>query len=220
MNNLKFWKSHLNWFIPFISELYPLTKFQLIQYEEILDWSRIKANPFIRWDRSMTDTFLEKLDAVKKIPPSGIEIMSCELGESIRGWITFGYPQAERVFFRPQEQDQNDQLYWKDLPFGLYSKQQYIEDDLMLLIEKFDCKIQIGTDPFIDLHIPTTYLVENKEYMDWDYLSGYWGLDWSFELLQEFEQYWITERLIENHTAFNYCLKDDLEDDFIDIVLS
>ena len=219
-NKIIFLQSHLNWFIPFISELYPLTKFQLLQYEEILDWSRIKANPFIRWDRNMVNTFLEKLDTVERIPPSGIEIISCEFGEFLPARIIFGYPDAENVFLRPQEQTRSDQLNWKDMPFGLYEKQLYAEDDIMLLIKKFDCKIQIGTDPFVDLHIPTQYLAENKELMDWEYLSGYWGLNWSFELLQEFEQYWITDKLIENHTVFNSCLKNDLNDDFIEKVIA
>lgn len=46
----KFRRNHLDWFIPFVSEFYPLTKFQMLRYEDILDWSRVKANNYIRWD--------------------------------------------------------------------------------------------------------------------------------------------------------------------------
>jgi hypothetical protein len=70
------------------------------------------------------------------------------------------------------------------------------------------------------LPIPTRFIREGKEDIEWDLLSRYWGLFWSFELLQEFEEYWITEKLIKNHTAFNYCLKEELNDELIEEVLS
>ena len=217
---IKFWQNHFKYFISFISELYPLTKFQLIQYEDILDWSRIKSNPFIRWDREMTDYFLERLDLEEILPPKKVRIAFEFEGESYPEFIELGYPSAENVYLRPDEQDNSEQIYWKDIGFGIYEKKQYDEDALMLLINTFDCGIEINADPFCSLSIPTQFLMERKENLTWKKFSGYWGLNWSFELLQQFDEYWDWEELVENHTAFNYCLKDDLDDEFIEKVLS
>jgi len=216
----QFWQNHIIYFIQFISELYPLTKFQLLQYEDILDWSRIKSNPFIRWDKLMTDCFQKRLNLAEILPPKKVPIVFEFEGESFSEIIELGYLPAEQVYLRPCEQDNTEQKYWKDIGFGIYQKQQYNEDALMLLINTFDCAIEIGADPFCSLSIPTQFLSERKEYLNWFNFSGYWGLNWSFELLQQFDEYWDWEEIVENHTAFNYCLKDDLDDKFIEKVLS
>lgn len=127
-------------------------------------------------------------------------------------------PQDYRIY---REIDPHYFDWWKQINFGIYEiPEKYDEEKVMKLLEHFDCGINLATDPFDCLPIPTRFIRERKDTLPWDMLSRYWGLNWSFELLQEFEQYWVTDKLIENHTAFNYCLKDDLDDDFIEKVLS
>ena len=127
-------------------------------------------------------------------------------------------PQDYRIY---SEIDPHYFDWWKQINFGIYEiPEKYDEEKVMKLLEHFDCGINLATDPFDCLPIPTRFIRERKDTLPWDMLSRYWGLNWSFELLQEFEQYWVTDKLIENHTAFNYFLKDDLDDDFIEKVLS
>lgn len=127
-------------------------------------------------------------------------------------------PQDYRIY---REIDPHYFDWWKQINFGIYEiPEKYDEEKVMKLLEHFDCGINLATDPFDCLPIPTRFIRERKDTLPWDMLSRYWGLNWSFELLQEFEQYWVTDKLIENHTAFNYFLKDDLDDDFIEKVLS
>jgi len=127
-------------------------------------------------------------------------------------------PQDYRIY---REIDPHYFDWWKQINFGIYEiPEKYDEEKVMKLLEHFDCGINLATDPFDCLPIPTRFIRERKDTLPWDMLSRYWGLKWSFELLQEFEQYWVTDKLIENHTAFNYFLKDDLDDDFIEKVLS
>ena len=218
-SRILFWEQHLSSFIVYMSELYPLTKFQLLQYEEKLDWNRVKSNPFIRWDDSSREIFADRLEAAEEIAPKDIRILTEEDGEQVPAFITLGYPEANEIYLRQGEQTSPDQIYWKDIGFGIYDKPTYNEDAIMLLLTKFDCTLNVGADPFNSLPIPTQFLKERKEHLSWDRLSSYWGLNWSFELLQQFEQYWIWDELEGNHTAFNYCLKDDLDDEFIEKVL-
>lgn len=220
VTSIKFWKSHINWFIPFVSELYPLSKFQLIQYEELLDWDRIKSNSFIRWDIKMKRTFSDKLSQAKKHPPSSVDVIMDDDGVKVPVQVTLGYPKSKDVYFRINEQRNSDQYYWKNINFGFYDMPKYDEDAVMMIIEKFVCGIHIGMDPTKSLPIPTGFLELRKEELDWEFFSCYWALNWSFELLKQFEDYWVTEKLIGNHTTFNYCLKEDLDDEFIEKVLS
>ncbi|QIA08349.1 hypothetical protein [Draconibacterium halophilum] len=214
-----FWKKHISIFIVFISELYPLTKFQLLQYEEILDWNRIRSNSFIRWDDNMRKIFAARLRSATEIPPRDVRIISEEDGELLPGVITLGYPEANDVYLRAEEQTNAEQIYWKDIGFGVYEVPEYNENAVMLLLTKLNCTLNLGADPFNSLPIPTKFLEERKDTLQWDLLSSYWGLKWSFELLKQFEQYWVWEELQSNHTAFNYCLKDDLDDEFIEMAL-
>jgi len=89
----------------------------------------------------------------------------------------------------------------------------------MKLIDKFGCVIVPDGDPHSDLPVPTKFIEGGKNHLDWEFLSAYWALKWSFKFLKQFEGYWITEKLIRNHTAFNYCLKEDLDDEFIEMTL-
>ncbi len=211
-DKIKFWRKHPNWFISFISELYPLTRFQLIQYEDVLNWNRVVSNPFIKWTDDLNICFSDKLqNAVKK------EHVLCE----VEGFPIIIDYQLEEPLFREDNAFPDYLEFWKDINFGLYwQPENYNEDAIMTLIKKFECSIELTYDNFDYLPIPTTMLEEEKDELDWDMLSGYWGLRWSFEFLQQFEDYWVTEKLIGNHTAFNYCLKDDLDDEFIEKVLS
>lgn len=90
----------------------------------------------------------------------------------------------------------------------------------MKLIWHFKCSDGLNFKLFKKRPLATKYLVNITEANDWQLLSRYLGLGWSFELLQQFEDYWVTEQLICNHTAFNYCLKNDLDDEFIEKILS
>lgn len=218
-DKITFWHKHLDWFIYYISELYPLTRFQLIQYEELLDWNRIKLNSFIRWDISMKKTFSDRLSQAKKHSPSSIDVVMEDNGVKVPVQVTLGYPKAKQIYFRENEQGNSNQFYWKNINFGFYEMPKYNEEAVMWLIDKFMCGVQINMDPTKSLPIPTKFLEKRKEELDWKFLSGYWALNWSFELLQQFEDYWVTEKLIRNHTAFNYCLKNDLDDGFIEKVL-
>ena len=135
------------------------------------------------------------------------------------GPVRIHYPGEELEKYRVGTRGPQYFAYWKDITFGIYIPQKYDEDTLMLLIEAFDCGIELDSDPFGGYHLPVKFLENNKDTMAWDVISHYWELDWSFELLQRFEGYWVTNRLIENHSAFNYCLKDDPDDEFIEKVL-
>jgi len=90
----------------------------------------------------------------------------------------------------------------------------------MKLIGHFKCSLALDFRLFKERPLATEYIESRVETIEWDLLSRYFGMDWSFELLQKFEDYWVTEQLIYNHTAFNYCLKDDLDDGFIENVLA
>jgi hypothetical protein len=214
---VKFWHKHLNWFIPFISEHYPLTKFQLLQYEEILDWDRININPFICWDNQTKSVFQDKLTAANTIDYS-LEIAYDDM-------MLPKYPSANEVYFRNSEKI-DGKLYWKDIFFGIQNDSLAMLDQLrMNYIWEFIhppgfFKLTF-TDHALFHHSPITseYLTENIQRFNWKLLSRYWDLDWSFELLQQFEDYWVTEQLIHNHAAFNYCLKSDLDDEFIEKIL-
>jgi len=214
MNNLThrlhFWKSHPGWFIPFISELYPLTKFQLLLYEDILDWERIKRNAFIKWSDETRDCFNERLRAVATT--SHVLFTIDEMP------VQINYQPENNPVYREENPDYF--TWWRRIVFGVYIlPAHYDQDKVMQLIRHFHCGIELENDPLGGLPIPTDFLRERKAYLDWNILSRYWGLCWSYELLQEFEPYWVTEKLIENHTTFNYCLKNDLSDDFIEKVL-
>lgn len=217
---IQFWQRQVNTFLLFISELYALTKFQLLHYEDILDWNRIRSNSFIRWDDNMRKIFADRLEAATEISPRDVRIISEEDGELMPGVITLGYPEANEVYLRAEEQTNAEQIYWKDIGFGVYEVPEYNEDAVMLLLTKLNCTLNLGADPFNSLPIPTRFLEERKDTLLWDLLSSYWGLKWSIELLQQFEYYWVWKELQGNHTAFNYCLKDDLDDEFIEKVLA
>lgn len=171
-----FWKKHISVFIAFISELYPLTKFQLLHYEEILDWNRIKSNSFIRWDDNMRTIFAARLESATEIPPRDVRVISEEDGEFLPGVITLGYPEANEVYLRAEEQTNAEQIYWKDIGFGVYEVPEYNEDAVMLLLTKLNCTLNLGADPFNSLPIPTRFLEERKDTLQWDLLSSYWGL--------------------------------------------
>jgi len=212
-NKIKFWQKHLNWFIPFVSELYPLNKFQLLQYEDILDWDRIKSNTFIKWNKETYAVFGEKLAKAEIIEPIAFHVEDMP--------VVIKYPSVKEIYFREDIQQSKKKTYWKDIDFGMYKKPTgYDEDIILKLLETFDCGIELDDDPFGSMPIPTRFLEGRENTIEWDVLSHYWGLNWSFELLQQFEKYWDTEQLICNHTAFNYCLKDDLDDEFIEKVLN
>lgn len=218
-NKIIFWRKHTNWFVSFVSELYPLTKIQLLQYEDILDWNRVAINQFIKWDKESTDCSQDKINNAQTIEPRIVRYMESEDHYIVRninliGWI----PDYHKAL------DNNDLIkskeIWKQIHFGYYKIPDNAEDKLTLLFDKFDCEINYNDNTFERFPIPTRLIEEDVQSMDWEKLSGFWGLWWSFELLQKFENYWVTEKLIWNHTVFNYCLKDDLDDDFIEKVLS
>lgn len=216
---IAFWKNHLDWFIPFISELYPLSKFQLIQYEDKLDWNRIAINPFIIWDEQTRACFADRLEKIEELQPSRCLLHKYD-EEGYRYYIPYNYPPSEKVYLRKNEWSAVSHVSWKSITFGLFEKREYPENQIMKLIDKFACIIVPDGDPFSDLPVPTKFIEGGKDNMDWEFLSAYWALKWSFKFLKQFEKYWITEKLIRNHTAFNYCLKDDLDDNFIEEVLS
>lgn len=205
------WQSHLNWFVPFISELYPLTKFQLIRYEDILDWKRIIRNDFIKWTDETLECFNDRLQSVEKTNHILFEMDDMQ--------VTSCYQPHDYKIYREDKVDYFS--WWKQIDFGIYKlPEQFDEEKVMMVLESFDGGIDLATDPFDCLPIPTRFLRERKDTLPWDLLSRYWGLQWSIELLKEFEDYWVADKLIENHTVFNYCLKDDLNDEFIDQILS
>ncbi|WP_319229948.1 hypothetical protein [Draconibacterium orientale] len=206
-----FWNKRNNWFIPFISELYPLTKFQLIQYEEMLDWSRVKANQFINWSDDVKDCFAEKLSEVEAYD----SILYVTEGIP----ISPGYQSENKKLFR-EDGEAEFWRYWNNILFGFCKvADNYDEKGIMQLLRSFDCTVELNERPFDSLPIPTNFIRERKETLPWDVISRYWGLKWSMELLEEFQDYWVAESLIQNHTAFNYCLKGDLNDKFIEKVL-
>lgn len=195
-----------------ITEISTLTKFQLILYEDILDWNRIKANPFIKWSKETKTCFKDRLNEANKH-----ESVLYELEEMV---VAVSYQPEKNPIYR-EDDEEYFMKFWKQIIFGIYViPVGFNEEALMPLLRKFDCGIELDEDPFDGLPIPTQFIRERKDTLQWDILSRYWGLNWSFELLREFEQYWITDKLINNHTVFNYCLKDDLNDDFIEKVLS
>ncbi len=211
---IQFWQNHFCWFIPFISEHYPLTKFQLLQYEEILDWDRIKSNPFIHWDNQTKSCFKEKLLDARKIDYS-LEVAYDKM-------MLPNYPSANEFYLREEEKAVG-KIYWKDIFFGIQSDFLPLLDQLrMNYIWEFGCKTSSFTNHSIFQFTPLTsdFLVKYGSGLEWNLLSRFWDIEWSFELLQQFEDYWVTEQLIHNHTAFNFCLKDDLDDEFIEKVLS
>lgn len=203
-----FWRNHLEWFIPFVSEYYPLSKLQLIQYEELLDWERITRNEFINWTDDVIQCFSDKLPE-----PNGHTLFYLEEMP-----VVVHYQSKEDPVYRTN--DIEDYLErWKQIQFGLYIPEKYNEDAVMLLIRKFNCTVLLNDTPLEGLPIPTSFIEEKKETLDWGMLSRYWGLKWMFELLQQYEDFWVTKYLIENATVFNYCLKESLDDAFIEKVL-
>ncbi|AHW62157.1 hypothetical protein SAMN05444285_12348 [Draconibacterium orientale] len=219
VNNYEFWKSHLNWFIPFISELYPLTKFQLLQYEDILDWSRVAINQFITWDKESSDYFQTRIENAHVVEPRIVGYMDSNDHYIVRNINLISWNPEYHEAIQNNEIVKSKEI-WKQIHFGHYKIPNNAEDKLTLLFNKFDCEINYDDNTFERFPIPTKLIEEDFESVDWERLSGYWGLWWSFELLQKFENYWVTEKLIENHTVFNYCLKDDLNDEFIEMVLN
>ncbi|MBN2828170.1 MAG: hypothetical protein JXQ26_09270 [Tissierellales bacterium] len=211
-HRIAFWKNKINWFIPFVSELYPLTKFQLIQYEDRFDWSRVKANQFINWTNDVKDCFADRL--------SEVEAYDSILYVADGVPIFPGYQSEYNQIFR-EDGEVEFWRYWYNLLFGFCKiDNAYDEKGIVRLLRSFDCVIELNERPFESLPLPTSFIRERKETLPWETLSRYWGLKWSFAFLEEFQDYWITDRLIQNHTAFNYSLKDDLNDDFIEKVLS
>lgn len=135
--------------------------------------------------------------------------------------ITIFYPSYEQVYLREDIKLKSQEIYWKDIEFGIYK--DLLEDHdvaLMELVSRFDCGFTLEEQLYSTMPIPTQFLEERKNTINWDLPSAYWGLRWSFELLQQFDNYWVTKELIKNHTAFNYCLKNDLDDEFIEKVLA
>jgi len=212
-SKLNLWRRHLNWFIPFVSEFYPLTRFQLLQYEELLDWSRIKLNPFIRWDEEALITFQDRLSSVEKFVHLPLEIY---YGKS----AIPTYPSADEIYLRANEYGEG-KIFWKDIKFGVGDIGEAGEDDVaMKLIWHFECGDKLSWMLFKDRPLDNNYLEKITEPKYWQLLSRYFGLDWSFVLLEKYENFWDTEQLICNQTVFNYCLKDDLDDEFIEGVLN
>jgi len=209
---IKFWRKHLNWFIPFVSELYPLTKFQLLHYEEILDWDRIKSNPFIKWDEKTLSIFQERLNKADRIKPSPLDRYYDKPAIP-------KYPLADAIYFRDNEESKG-KIFWKDIKFGIGDIGLAGEDDIVMKLKwHFNGSMALNYRMFQERPLSTEYIEKRVDTTEWKLLSRYFGLEWSFELLQRFEDYWDTEQLICNHTAFNYCLKDDLDDEFIENVL-
>ena len=138
-NKIIFWQSHRNWFIPFISELYPLTKFQLIQYEDILDWERIARNDFIKWTDETLKCFNDRLQLVEKsdhilFAVDGMQVASC-------------YQPQDYSIYREDKTDYFS--WWRQIEFGIYRlPEKYDEEKVMKLLEHFDCGINLATDPF------------------------------------------------------------------------
>lgn len=212
MEETIFWQKHLNWFFPFVSEFYPLNKFQLLEYEDILDWDRVKSNPFIKWTEQTKTCFDDKLKLAKKVDYLNLEIYYDKPAIP-------KYPSADEIYLRDDEFSKG-KLFWRDIKFGIGNIGLAGEDDVVMkLIWHFKCSNKLNGYLFKDRPLDIKYLERITEPNDWKLLSRHFGLDWSFELLHQFEEYWDTEQLIFNHTAFNYCLKDDLDDEFIKKVL-
>lgn len=216
---INFWQNHLNWFIPFISELYPLTKFQLLQYEDILDWNRVAINQFITWDKESSDYFQTRIENAHVVEPRIVGYMDSNNHYIVRNINLISWNPEYHEAIQNNEIVKSKEI-WKQIHFGHYRIPNNAEDKLTLLFNKFDCEINYDDNTFERFPIPTKFIEEDFESVDWERLSGYWGLWWSFELLQKFEEYWVTEKLIENHTVFNYSLKNDLDDEFIEKVLA
>jgi hypothetical protein len=70
-----------------------------------------------------------------------------------------------------------------------------------------------------EAQIPTEYLRVFYLSLKWNLLSSNENLSWSFELIFEFEYLWHFLTLARNKTAFQYALKEDLNDDFIGKVM-
>jgi|GEM_PF-5066019 len=209
--NTAFWKNRINWFIPFVSELYPLTRFQLIQYEDRLDWSRVKANQFINWTDDIKDCFADQL--------SEVETYDSILYVTDGIPISPGYQSKNKQLFR-EDGELEFWRYWKKIEFGFCKiDNDYDEKGILQLIQSLDCVPELNQIPYESLPIPTNFIRERKDTLPWETLSRYWGLKWSMELLEEFQDYWVADSLIQNHTAFNYCLKNDLDDAFIEKVM-
>ena len=167
---IKYWRKRLNWFIPFISELYPLTKFQLLLYEEILDWDRVVRNDFIHWTEETLLCFDDRLQSIERInhvlfEVDGMQVTSC-------------YQPQDYMIYREIDPYYFD--WWKQINFGIYEiPEKHDEEKVMKLLEHFDCGINLATDPFDCLPIPTRFIRERKDTLPWDMLSRYWGLNWS-----------------------------------------
>jgi len=193
---IQFWLKHLNWFIPFVSEFYPLNKFQLLQYEDLWDWDRIKSNTFITWTEQIKDCFKDKLNTATATNYLTFEVC---YGDP----VVNKYPSADEIYLRQEDKSQ-DKIFWKDINFGIHNIGDACEDDVkMKLIWEFKCSMDLNYQLFKERPLTANYIENKKFNIEWKLLSRYFGLEWSFELLQQFEIYWITEQLICNqHLIF------------------
>jgi hypothetical protein len=234
---IEFWTSNEMLFLHWISKYYPINKHVFLEHIKLWDWNTICENPFIKWDSSMIqssvkDIVWKNFCLTNKLPYS--DDSDIEFYQNVH-WNSFGEQLLDSFkkdivesYFQEAPNKHilinHDSEYivpvipYKNIQFSkrTYRLTKVEEDNLMRLVYNTDSEFKQQDVALI----PERYLNFHYQNLNWEELSKNPNLPWSFGLIFEFEYLWHYENLIHNKAAFQYTLKEDLNDEFLDKVLS
>ena len=232
---VEFWQNNEMLFLSWISKFNPLNSSQIQKYREQLDWYLLSENQLIEWDGDTLEHCKKRIcwsdfTTVHRLPLQGKQD---EEFYKNYDWRTIGkldtdhktivksyfetYPDS-KILYEPECISYYPKIPYAHICFGTRAKDMAPElvENMINLADETESEIEEQ----IISYIPREYLRAFWHRMKWDHLTVNINLPWDFALLFEFENLWQHSSFNYNSTAFEHTLKPDLNDEFIEEVMS